>query len=97
LHAGGVAFLSKAQVVVVSCRENSESDPARASAAKLVALDVELTDGSQYRGRSSFELPPSRARALDYMNIPGGFFTLHTDDVTRYINKSLVRIIRPLD
>jgi len=97
LHAGGVAFLSKAQVVVVSCRENSESDPARASAAKLVALDVELTDGSQFRGRSSFELPPSRARALDYMNIPGGFFTLHTDDVTRYINKSLVRIIRPLD
>src|SRR5215210_2042539 len=55
LHAGGVAFLSKAQVVVVSCRENSESDPARASAAKLVALDVELTDGSQFRGRSSFE------------------------------------------
>jgi hypothetical protein len=98
LHEGGVAFVSKAQVVVVSCRDqNSSSDPARASAAKLVALDVELTNGTQFRGRSSFELPPSRARALDYVNVAGGFFTLWTDDLTRYINKSLVRIIRPLD
>ena len=47
-------------------------DPDRASAARLVALEVELSDGSEYRGRSTFELPPSRARALDYVNTPGG-------------------------
>jgi hypothetical protein len=95
---GGVLFVSKAQVSVVSCPEQSRSDdPDRATAAKLVALTVELTDGVEYRGRSSFELPPARARALDYVNAPGRFFMLETDEVTQYINKSLVRLIRPLD
>lgn len=98
LAEGGVQFVSKAQVSVVSCRDQAPlNDPDRASAAKLVALAVELTDGVEYRGRSAFELPPARARALDYVNAPGRFFTLWVDDVTQYINKSLVRLIRPLD
>jgi hypothetical protein len=98
LAEGAVAFVSKAQVSVVSCRDQAPlEDPDRASAAKLVALSVELTDGVEYRGRSTFELPPARARALDYVNAPGRFFTLRTDDVTQYINKSSVRLIRPLD
>ena len=98
LPEGGVAFVSKAQVSVVSCQDHAPlDDPDRASAAKLVALSVELTDGVEYRGRSSFELPPARARALDYVNGAGRFFTLWTDDVIQYINKSLVRVIRPLD
>jgi hypothetical protein len=98
LVEGGVAFVSKSQVAVVSCQNLvSHDDPDRASAARLVALAVELTDGVEYRGRSSFELPPSRARALDYVNAPGRFFTLGTDGMTQYINKSLVRLIRPLD
>jgi hypothetical protein len=95
---GGVAFVSKAQVSVVSCRDHAPlDDPDRVSAAKLVGLSVELTDGVEYRGRSTFELPPARARALDYINGSGRFFALWTDDVTQYINKSLVRLIRPLD
>jgi hypothetical protein len=98
LSEGGVAFVCKDQVSVVSCRDQATlDDPDRASAAKLVALAVELTDGVEYRGRSTFELPPARARALDYVNAPGRFFALGTDDVTQYINKSLVRLIRPLD
>jgi hypothetical protein len=98
LAEGGVAFISKAQVSVVSCRDHAPlDDPDRASAAKLVGLAVELTDGVEYRGRSTFELPPARARALDYVNGAGRFFTLWVDDVTQYINKSLVRLIRPLD
>jgi hypothetical protein len=31
------------------------------------------------------------------VNAPGRFFALWTDDITQYINKSLVRLIRPLD
>jgi hypothetical protein len=95
---GGVTFVSKAQVSVVSCQDQQPlDDPERVSAAKLVELAVELTDGVEYRGRSTFELPPARARALDYVNAPGRFFTLRTDDITQYINKTLVRRIRPLD
>jgi hypothetical protein len=98
LAEGSVAFVSKAQVAVVSCRELGQADdPARTSAAKRVELTVQLTDGVEYRGRSSFELPPSRNRALDYVNAPGGFFALWTDDIVQVINKSLVRLIRPLD
>jgi hypothetical protein len=98
LNGGGVALVSKAQVAVVSCQEVAPSDdPDRASVAKLVALAVELTDGVEYRGHCSFELPPNRARALDYLNGPGRFFTLETDGMMQYINKSQVRQIRPLD
>lgn len=98
LEQGEVAFVSKAQVAVVSCREESgDPDPERASVARLVALEVALATGAEYRGRSSFELPPSRSRALDYVNTPGRFFTVWTNDLTRYFNKSLVRLIRPLD
>jgi hypothetical protein len=98
LAEGGVAFVSKAQVAVVSCQNlDPLDDPDRASAAKLVALAVQMTDGIEYRGRSSFELPPNRARALDYVNGVGRFFTLATDGITQYINKAQVRLIRPLD
>jgi hypothetical protein len=98
LQHGDVAFVSKAQVAVVSCRDQIPLiDPARASAARLVALEVALATGAEYRGRSTFELPPSRARALDYVNASGPFFTVWTNDLTRYFNKSLVRLIRPLD
>lgn len=98
LPEGEVAFVSKAQVAVVSCRGPSvEADPERASVARLVALEVALANGAEYRGRSSFELPPSRSRALDYVNASGCFFTVWTNELTRYFNKSLVRLIRPLD
>ncbi len=98
MQEGGVAFVSKAQVAVVSCRDQLPlSDPERASAARLVALEVALATGAEYRGRSTFELPPSRARALDYVNASGTFFTVWSNDLTRYFNKSLVRLIRPLD
>jgi hypothetical protein len=98
LEQGEVAFISKSQVAVVSCRdEGFQADPERASVARLVALEVALTTGAEYRGRSSFELPPSRSRALDYVNMPGRFFTVWTNDLIRYFNKSLVRVIRPLD
>lgn len=97
LTQGGVVFVSKAQAVVVSCHDTSPLDPARATAARLVALEVLLANGAEYRGRATYELPPARARTLDYVNGSERFFTVWTDDLTRYINKSLVRLIRPLD
>ena len=98
LAEGQPVFVSKAQVAMLSCwGQNPLRDPERLSVAKLVALEVELEDGTKYQGSSTFELPPSRSRALDYINGPGRFFVLWTDELTRYVNKSLVRLIRPLD
>jgi len=98
LAEGGVVFVSKDQVSMLSCWDQKPLwDEERVSVAKLVAMEVELADGTRYHGRSTFELPPSKSRALDYINGSGRFFVLWTDDLTRYLNKSLVRLIRPLD
>ena len=97
LPQGGVAFVSKAQAVVISCRDQSPLDPDRVSAARMVEIEVSLANGAEYRGRATYELPAPRARTLDYVNGSERFFTIWTDELARYINKSLVRIIRPLD
>lgn len=98
LSDGGVTFMPKAQVAVVSCHDQTPlSDPDRVSAAKFVVLEVMMHGGAEYVGRSTFELPANRARALDYVNAPGGFFSLWSDNVTWYVNKAHVRLIRPLD
>jgi len=97
LPQGGVAFVSKAQEAVISCRDQSPLDPARVSAARMVGIEVSLVNGAEYRGRATYELPAARARTLDYVNGSERFFTVWTDHLARHINKSLVRIIRPLD
>jgi len=97
LPQGGVAFVSKAHAAVISCRDPSPLDPDRASAARMVEIEVSLATGAEYRGRATYELPAPRARTLDYVNGSERFFTIWTDDLALYINKALVRIIRPLD
>lgn len=95
---GGVTFLSKAQVMVVSCAtaDLAEGDPARLEAAVPGWLDVRLPE-AQYVGQIRIELPPTRTRALDYLNTAGRFFALTTDVMTRYVNSDYVRSARPLD
>ena len=98
LADGTVTFVSKAQVAVIDCREQPPlTDPDRITAAKLVALEVLVQGGARYRGRATVELPPGRARALDFVNAAGSFFSLFADDTTHYLNKTRVRLIRPLD
>ncbi|MGN6390826.1 MAG: hypothetical protein ACTHM9_01075 [Gemmatimonadales bacterium] len=98
LVEGGVVFIPKAQVVVVSCRDQARlTDPERESAARQVELDVTVQGGGAYRGRATLELHPSRSRSLDFLNGSGDFFALGGEDVTWYINKARVRFARPLD
>jgi hypothetical protein len=99
LAGGGVAFFPKSRVIEIACPGEVPlfSDPDRESAAKHVDLEVVLQGGREYRGRATVELPPQRARALDFVNAPGSFFALWSDGATRYINKSHVHQIRPLD
>ena len=95
---GGVTFIPKTQVIVVSCRDQARLlDPERASAARQIELEVVMQGGTEDRGRAVLELPPSRSRSLDYLNGAGVFFALASDDVSWYINKSRVRFARPLD
>ena len=95
---GGVTFLPKTQVVVVSCRDQAPlTDPDRVSAARLIELEVVVQGGAEFRGHAALEFPPSRGRTLDYLNGPGIFFALGADDVSWYINKSRVRLARLLD
>jgi len=98
LDGGGVTFVPKTQVVVVSCPGPSPLlDPDRASAARQIELEVVVQGGAEYRGRAAIELHPPRSRSLDYLNGAGQFFALGSDDVSWYINKSRVRFARPLD
>ena len=95
---GGVTFIPKTQVIVVSCRDQARLlDPERASAARQIELEVVMQGGTEYRGRAVLELPPSRSRSLDYLNGAGVFFALASDDVSWYINKARVRFAHPLD
>ena len=97
-HEGGVLFLSKAQVAYVSCGAQPPlGDPERFNAAKLVALEVQLVGGAEFKGWATVERPPNRARTLDYLNEPEPFFTVWTNAVTCYIHRAHVRLVRPLD
>jgi hypothetical protein len=95
---GGVLFLPKHQTMVVSCQlEALPTDPDRLSAAKVLSLEIVLLGGAVLSGRAAVELPPMRARTIDFLNSPGGFFALWNDGVAHYVNKLLVRTIRPHD
>ena len=98
LDAGRIAFVAKAQVAVVACsRDVGHSDPERASAAKTIALEIVMAGGEEFQGWATLELPPTRARTLDYLNAPGQFFSLRGEDATRFINRAHVRVVRPMD
>ena len=98
LPDGKVAFVAKAQVAVVTCSpEVGQSDPDRLSAAKTIALEIIMAGGAEFRGWATLELPPTRARTLDYLNASGLFFSLQGEDAVRFISRSHVRVVRPLD
>jgi len=96
--ASATVLVSKAQAAIVSCQLGAlPADPERLSAARFVPIDVVMATGLELRGQSALELPPERNRTLDFVNAPGRFFALWSGDVTHFVNKALVRLIRPLD
>lgn len=87
-------FIAKAQVLAVVVDQTTR-DPDRIHAARTIGLKVELSDGSEYTGTVSSELPPTRTRAIDFLNHGAGFFALHVADSARYINRAHVRAVSP--
>jgi hypothetical protein len=95
---GGPILVSKAQAAVLTCRHDTlPLDPERLSAARLVPMDVIMVSGLELRGQSAVELPAVRSRTLDFVNTPGQFFELWSGELTHFVNKGLVRLLRPLD
>jgi hypothetical protein len=95
---GGVTFVHKSQVVVVTCRGQGRlTDPDRLTAARRIELEVVTQPGGEFRGQVVAELPPSRGRTLDFLNGDDAFFELSANDVSWYFNKSRIRLARPLD
>jgi len=87
-------FIAKAQVLAVAI-EHPLRDPDRLHAARAIGLKVELSDGSEHTGTVLSELPPTRTRAIDFLNHGAGFFALHAADTARYINRAHVRAVSP--
>lgn len=87
-------FLAKAQVILVAI-EHAEQDPDRSTAARTIPLRIELSDGSEHAGTVHSELPPTRTRAIDFLNHGTGFFGLYETDTVRYINREHVRAVSP--
>ncbi len=97
LPQGDVVFLSKDQVAVLAYpKVVSFEDEDRKLAARMIPLEVMLVGGGEHRGIAVSEQPPTRARALDFLNAPERFFQLLTDEGTLCINRRFVRAVRPL-
>lgn len=95
---GTVLLVTKALTVTLAVpREVAGDDPARASAAKLVALDVAFADGSNLSGWAHVELPEHHSRLLDYLNAaPEPFFAvMSTEQETHFVNRAHVLYARP--
>jgi len=55
-----------------------------------------MRGGHELRGFASEEMPPNRARALDYLNTRVGFFSLAAKGRTMLVHRIHVRVARPL-
>ncbi|MFI5235587.1 MAG: hypothetical protein ACHQXA_07755 [Gemmatimonadales bacterium] len=102
LTGDGVVFLAKAQIALVAGdpavpSTEVDGDQVRHSAAKMIGLEVEMLGGRVLRGWAALELPPNRARALDFLNEAGDFFALSTSAAHWVIHRAYVRGVRPLD
>ncbi|HEY7681150.1 MAG TPA: hypothetical protein VH879_00790 [Gemmatimonadales bacterium] len=97
LPQGDVVFVAKDQVAMMAYEDvGSSDDPERHNAARLLPLEVMMVGGTEHRGVAVSELPPTRARALDFLNAAERFFQLLTDDGTLCLNRRHVRAARPL-
>ena len=97
-NGGGTVFVSKAQVLVVRVPSGpATEEPAGDRLAREVELEVVLAGGTVYQGRARIVLPPTRTRALDYVNLHGPFFALRSADGLLLIGRNHVRLVRPLD
>ena len=95
---GAVLLVTKAHTISLSvATDNASQDPARLSAAKLVALELTFSDGSTLRGFATAELPEYHSRLLDYLNDSSPFFAVTAGEEFHFVNRAHVLYARPED
>lgn len=95
---GSVLLVTKAHTVSLSiATDDAAQDPARLSAAKLVAVELTLVDGSTLRGFATAELPEYHSRLLDYLNGSSPFFEVSAGEEFHFVNRAHVLYARPED
>ena len=97
-ESGRTIFLATCQVLaVILAPDPIFEDPTRASAARNLNLKALLSDGTEFAGSVVSEMPPDRARVLDFLNEGRGFFALRSPEAIRYLNRGHLRVVTPLD
>ena len=95
---GAILLVTKAQTISLSVApDNTAQDPARLSAAKLVAVELALVNGSTLRGFATAELPEYHSRLLDYLNDSSPFFAVSAGEEFHFVNRAHVLYARPED
>lgn len=59
-------------------------------------VEVQCTNSITLVGQVVLDLPPNRARVLDFFNLPEAFFALQKNDKTHVINKKYVTSVKEL-
>ncbi|HET7041782.1 MAG TPA: hypothetical protein VFI13_07175 [Gemmatimonadales bacterium] len=94
----GVAFIPKAQVALIETAAPEADDRERISAARPLTLEVEMMVTARViEGVAVAELPPTRARALDFLNDGGAFFPVQANATLWAVHRTHVRTVRPVD
>ncbi|MEO8139510.1 MAG: hypothetical protein ABI742_07695 [Gemmatimonadota bacterium] len=97
LPQGDVVFVAKAQVAAFAFQPAQVTDDAeRQTVARMLPLEIMMVGGAEHRGIAMSEMPPTRSRALDFLNAPERFFLLVTDEGSLCLNRAFVRAVRPL-
>ncbi len=98
LPHGDVVFVAKAQVAAFAYAEDprQSEEPASPTGARMIPLEIMMVGGVEYRGTAVSEMPPTRGRALDFLNAPERFFLLVSDEGSLCLNRGFVRAARPL-
>ena len=94
---GAVLLVTKAHTIIVAVtHEAAGEDPARLSAAKRVALELTLDDGTNLIGWAAIEMPVHHSRLLDYLNSSTDpFVAVAAGNEVYFVNRAHVRYARP--
>jgi hypothetical protein len=95
---GGVELVSKDHIKVLEVG-GSAPDPVwnPTPGANDLRIEAVLVGGETLSGTVHVQLPPGRARALDFLNLPDRFFALSSGDAAHYLNRAHVLHVRPID